>query len=90
MVLADASYLHTNMGFIGLAALPAVVLGGLESIPGALIAGLIIGLLENLAGVYLDPFLGGGIKEIFAFVLLLAVLLARPTGMFGLPDTKRV
>jgi len=90
MVLADASYLHTNMGFIGLVALPAAVLGGLESIPGALIGGLVIGLAENLAGAYLDPFLGGGVKEIFAFVLLLGVLLVRPTGLFGLPNTKRV
>ena len=90
IVLADISYLHTNMGFIGLIALPAAVLGGLESIPGALIGGLAIGLLENLAGSYLDPYLGGGLKEIFAFIVLLMVLLVRPTGLLGMPDTKRV
>jgi branched-chain amino acid transport system permease protein len=90
IVLADTSYLHSNMSYIGLAAIPAAVLGGLESIPGALLGGLVIGVLENLAGTYLDPFLGGGLKEIFAFVVLLLVLLVRPTGMFGMPDTKRV
>jgi len=90
IVLADISYLHSNMSYIGLAAIPAAVLGGLESIPGALLGGLAIGVLENLAGTYLDPFLGGGLKEIFAFVVLLLVLLVRPTGMFGMPDTKRV
>jgi len=90
IVLADISYLHTNLGFIGLAALPAAVLGGLESIPGALIGGVAIGLAESLAGTYLEHLLGGGIKEIFAFIVLLAVLLIRPTGLFGLPDTKRV
>lgn len=79
MLLADISYLHTNMGFIGLRAFPAVVLGG-----------VIIGLVESLSGVYLDPILGGGTKEIVAFVVLLVVLLVRPTGFFGLPDVKRV
>ncbi len=90
MLLADISYLHSNMGFIGLHAFPAVVLGGLESIPGALLGGLIIGLVENLSGVYLDPYLGGGTREIIAFAILLIVLMIRPTGLFGAPDRKRV
>ncbi len=90
ILLADISYLHTNMGFIGLAAIPAAVLGGLESIPGALLGGLIIGLVENLSGAYLDAALGGGVKEVMAFVVLIVVLLVRPTGLFGLPDKKRV
>ena len=90
ILLADISYLHTNMGFIGLRAFPAVVLGGLESIPGALLGGLLIGLIESLAGVYLDPILGGGTREVVAFVVLLMVLLVRPTGFFGAPIEKRV
>lgn len=90
IVLADIGYLHTNMGFIGLAALPAAVLGGMESIPGALVGGLVIGLVESLAGSYLDQFLGGGLREIAAYIVLLVVLLVRPTGFWGLPDTKRV
>ena len=90
MLLADIGYLHTNMGFIGLRAFPAAVLGGLDSIAGALLGGLIIGLVENLSGAYLDPILGGGIKEIVAYVILLIVLLIRPTGLFGSPEEKRV
>jgi len=90
MLLADIAYLHTNMGFIGLRAFPAAVLGGLESIPGVLLGGLLIGLVENLSGAYLDPVLGGGTREIVSFVILLAVLMVRPTGLFGLPDEKRV
>ena len=84
--LADISYLHTNMGFIGLRALPAMFLGGMDSIPGALLGGLVIGLAENLSGVYL----GGGVKEIVAYIILLAILLIRPTGFFGTPEEKRV
>jgi branched-chain amino acid transport system permease protein len=90
MLLADISFLHTNMGFIGLRAFPAVVLGGIESIPGALLGGLIIGLIESLAGVYLDPILGGGTHQVLAFVILLIVLMVRPTGLFGATLEKRV
>lgn len=90
MLLADISFLHTNMGFIGLRAFPAVVLGGMESIPGALLGGLIIGLIESLAGVYLDPILGGGTSQVVAFVILLAVLMLRPAGLFGATLEKRV
>jgi branched-chain amino acid transport system permease protein len=90
MLLADISYLHTNMGFIGLRAFPAVVLGGMESIPGALLGGLIIGLIESLAGVYLDPIIGSGTHTIVAFAILLAVLLLKPAGLFGATLDKRV
>ena len=90
MLLADISFLHTNMGFIGLRAFPAVVLGGMESIPGALLGGLIIGLIESLAGVYLDPILGGGTHQVLAFVILLVVLMLKPTGLFGATLEKRV
>jgi branched-chain amino acid transport system permease protein len=90
IVMADISYLHTNMGTVGFAAIAAAVLGGLESIPGALIGGLTIGVVVNLTGTYLDSALGGGVKDVTAFVILLMVLLIRPTGFFGLPDKKRV
>jgi branched-chain amino acid transport system permease protein len=90
MLLADISYLHTNMGFIGLRAFPAVVLGGMESIPGALIGGVVIGVIESLAGVYIDPILGSGTHTIVAFVILLAVLLLKPSGLFGATLDRRV
>jgi branched-chain amino acid transport system permease protein len=86
MLLAEVGYLHTNMGFIGLRAMPAAVLGGLTSVPGALLGGLIIGLVESLSGAYI----GSGMKEVSAYLVLLAVLLVRPTGLLGVPDRKRV
>jgi branched-chain amino acid transport system permease protein len=67
-----------------------VVLGGLESIPGAVLGGLVVGLTENLSGAYLDPVLGSGTREVVPFVILLAVLLVRPTGLFGASLEKRV
>ena len=90
MLLADISMLHTNMGYIGLKAFPAVVLGGMESIPGALLGGVVIGLIESLAGVYLDPVLGGGTHQVVAFVILLVVLMLKPAGLFGATLEKRV
>jgi len=68
---------------VALKALPVVILGGLTSVPGAIIGGLIIGAGEKLSEVYLGPFLGGGIENWFAYVLALVFLLVRPQGLFG-------
>jgi len=75
---------------IGLKALAAMLLGGLESIPGAIIGGLIIGLAEALAGGYLSAYLGSGIGEVFPYILIIAVLLIRPYGLFGWKKIERV
>lgn len=69
---------------------PAAVLGGMDSIPGALVGGLIIGLVETLAGGYLDPLLGGGAKDTIAFVILILVLLIKPYGLFGTEEIERL
>lgn len=91
VLLADLTSLHTDMGtMIIMLALVAAVLGGLESIPGAVMGGLFLGVVENLSGTYLDRFLGGGAKDVTAFAVLLAVLLLRPQGFFGIPETRRV
>ncbi|MEN3365360.1 MAG: branched-chain amino acid transport system permease protein [Burkholderiales bacterium] len=68
---------------VALKAFPVVILGGLTSVPGAIIGGLIIGAGEKLSEVYLGPMLGGGIENWFAYVLALAFLLVRPQGLFG-------
>jgi len=68
---------------VALKALPVVILGGLTSVPGAIIGGLIIGAGEKLSEVYLGPFFGGGIENWFAYVLALGFLLVRPQGLFG-------
>jgi branched-chain amino acid transport system permease protein len=76
--------------FVALKALPVLILGGFESIPGAIIGGLIIGASEKLAEVYLGPFVGGGIEGWFPYVLALLFLLVRPEGLFGEKHIDRV
>jgi branched-chain amino acid transport system permease protein len=76
--------------FVALKALPVLILGGFESIPGAIIGGLIIGATEKLAEVYLGPYVGGGIESWFAYVVALLFLLYRPEGLFGEKIIDRV
>ena len=75
-----------NMGFIGLKAFPAAVIGGFGSIPGAIAGGLIIGLVESLSGFYLPE----GFKDVAAYVVVLLVLVIRPQGLFGAQLRKKV
>ncbi|MFM9998143.1 MAG: branched-chain amino acid ABC transporter permease [Burkholderiaceae bacterium] len=75
---------------VALRALPVVILGGLTSVPGAIIGGLIIGVGEKLSEVFLGPFVGGGIEIWFAYVLALGFLLFRPQGLFGEKIIDRV
>ena len=76
---------------IGLQVFPVVILGGLDSIPGAVVAGILIGVLENLAAGYLDPFVpGGGTRDVFPFLVLLLVLWFKPHGLFGTEEIERV
>jgi len=76
--------------FTALKALPVLILGGFESVPGAIIGGLIIGASEKVAEVYLGPYVGGGIESWFAYVLALLFLLVRPQGLFGEKIIDRV
>jgi branched-chain amino acid transport system permease protein len=76
--------------FVALKALPVLMLGGLESVPGAIVGGLIVGASEKLAEVYLGPYVGGGIEGWFPYVLALVVLLFRPEGLFGEKIIRRV
>ena len=75
---------------VALRALPVVILGGLTSVPGAIIGGLIIGVGEKLSEVFLGPYVGGGIEIWFAYVLALGFLLVRPQGLFGEKIIDRV
>ncbi|TMA25764.1 MAG: branched-chain amino acid ABC transporter permease [Deltaproteobacteria bacterium] len=79
-----------SLAVIGMKALPVVILGGLDSIGGAILGGLIIGVLENLSGGYLDPYFGGGVKEVAPFVVLVLILMVKPYGLFGKVRIERV
>lgn len=79
-----------SLSMVVLKALPVLVLGGFDSIAGAIVGGLLIGAFEKLAEVYLGPFVGGGIETWFAYVAALVFLLIRPQGLFGLKLVERV
>ncbi len=86
LLLAPMSFVHANMGFIGLKAFPAAVIGGFGSLPGAIVGGLIIGVVESLSGFYLPI----GIKDISAYVVVLLMLMFKPNGLFGENLRKKV
>jgi len=86
ILLAPVTFVHSNMGFIGLKAFPAAVVGGFGSVPGAIVGGLIIGLVEAFAGRYMPE----GFKDIAAYVVVLAVLMVKPSGIFGETARKKV
>ncbi|MEI8182218.1 MAG: branched-chain amino acid ABC transporter permease [Desulfomonile sp.] len=87
--LANVMVLNIAISLVAIKAFPAVILGGLESIPGAIIGGLVIGVLEALVGGYLDQTLPG-VKDLTAFVVLFLVLMIRPYGLFGKEELDRV
>jgi branched-chain amino acid transport system permease protein len=89
-LLGNINGLNVSVGYLGLLVLPAVVLGGLNSVPGAIVGGIIIGILQNLCGAYLDKYFPGGVKEIAPFVFMAVFLLFRPYGLWGWERIERV
>jgi branched-chain amino acid transport system permease protein len=89
-LLGNINGLNYSVGLLGLLVLPAVVLGGLNSVPGAIAGGLIIGVLQNLTGGYLDRFFPGGVKEVAPFAIMVIFLLFRPYGIWGWQRIERV
>src|SRR6266702_4554294 len=79
-----------QLALVGLKVFPVVFLGGLDSIVGAVVGGLIVGVVENLAAGYLDPYVGGGTKDFAPYVLMILVLMIRPEGIFGRRRIERV
>ena len=79
------------MADIGLKALVVALLGGVNSLGGAVVAGIILGVLENLAAGYIDPLLpGGGVAQIFPFIVMIIVLIFKPNGLFGKVSIERI
>ncbi len=89
-LLGNINGLNISVGYLGLLVLPAVVLGGLNSVPGAIVGGIVIGILQNLTGAYLDKYFPGGVKEIAPFVFMAIFLLFRPYGLWGWERIERV
>jgi branched-chain amino acid transport system permease protein len=79
-----------GVALVGLKVFPIVIIGGLDSIPGAIVGAMIIGILESLGAGYLDPTLGGGFGNIASYLLLIGMLVVRPSGLFGRPRIERV
>ena len=79
-----------QLSLVGLKVFPVVILGGLDSIPGAIVGGLIGGLVENMAAGYIDPYVGGGTKDFAPYVLMILALMIRPYGIFGKRIIERV
>jgi branched-chain amino acid transport system permease protein len=86
LLLAPITFVHANMGFIGLKAFPAAVVGGFGSLPGAIVGGLIIGLVESFAGFYLPA----GFKDVAPYIVVLLMLWFMPNGLFGDQLRKKV
>ena len=79
-----------NLSLVGFKVFPVVILGGLDSIPGAIIGGLIVGIVENVAAGYVDPVVGGGTKDFAPYVLMIIALMFKPYGIFGTHRIERV
>jgi len=79
-----------HLALVGFKVFPVVILGGLDSIPGAIVGGLIVGLVENVAAGYIDPYVGGGTKDFIPYVLMIVALMVRPYGIFGKTIIERV
>ncbi len=88
--LANVMDIYYTLPLVGIKGLVVALVGGLESLPGALLAGLLLGVLENISAGYLDPIVGGGVKEVAAYVLLLFILLIKPYGLMGLVRIERI
>jgi branched-chain amino acid transport system permease protein len=79
-----------HLALVGFKVFPIVILGGLDSIPGAVVGGLIVGIVENVAAGYIDPYVGGGTKDFAPYVLMIVALMIRPYGIFGKEIIERV
>jgi branched-chain amino acid transport system permease protein len=90
IVIGNITGISVYMGDIGLKVLAVIILGGLDSIGGAILGGFIIGILENLTGLYIDPLIGGGAKDVAPFLILVLIIMIRPYGLFGKEIIERV
>jgi branched-chain amino acid transport system permease protein len=86
VLIAPIIYLDPNLGFIGVKAFAGAILGGFGSIPGAIVGGMLLGVIENLSGYFFNA----GIKQVSTYILLILVLVVRPAGLFGAAPIRKV
>jgi branched-chain amino acid transport system permease protein len=86
VLIAPIIYLDPNLGIIGVKAFAGAVLGGFGNIPGAIVGGMLLGVLENLSGYFFNA----GIKQISTYILLILVLIVKPSGLFGAAAIRKV
>jgi len=86
VLIAPIIYLDPNLGVIGVKAFAGAILGGFGSIPGAIVGGMLLGVLENLSGYFFNA----GIKQVSTYILLILVLVVRPSGLFGVAPVRKV
>jgi branched-chain amino acid transport system permease protein len=90
LIWGDLLGVDSYLALVGLKVFPVVILGGLDSVGGAVLGGLAVGAVESVAAGYIDPYVGGGTKDFFPFLLMLVVLMVRPYGFFGKEVIERV
>lgn len=90
MATANIMEISYVLPYLGIKGLIVALFGGLDSILGALVGGLVLGILENVAAGYIDPLVGGGVKDVAAYAMLLLILLVKPYGLFGLVKIERI
>lgn len=90
VLLGNINGVNADMALMGLIVLPVVILGGLDSVPGAVIGGFLIGILQSMSAGYLQPILGGGTKEAIPFIVVILILMLKPYGLFGKGGIERV
>jgi branched-chain amino acid transport system permease protein len=90
ILLGNLGGVNFTLGDLGLQVFPVAILGGLDSLVGAIVGGLLIGVLQNLASGYVDPCVGGGLRDVVPFLALLVILMVKPHGLFGRAHIERV
>jgi len=90
LVWGSAIGVDTQLAQLGLKVFPVVILGGMDSIVGVIVGGIIVGVVEAISAGYMDPYVGGGTKDFTPYVLMIIVLMIRPYGIFGKPTIERI
>jgi branched-chain amino acid transport system permease protein len=90
ILVTNVMGIHYEVAELGYKAMAVALVGGLQSLPGIIIVGLVMGIIEFLASAYIDPLVGGGVRDLAPFIILLVVLIVKPYGIFGWERIERI